>query len=171
MTATITAAETGFAAQFGVSPGEIHGCLPSDLVHTRSPAHLRQRFTDLCEGRTLWFTEGVIGQHSSGRTFAADLTAGTATGPTGLTGLVLRLRPAAGEAPPPAHAVLSGFDARILDGVATGAPTVQLAEQLCLSSHGVDYHVRQMLRRFDARTRHELVTRARALGLLAPDAA
>ncbi|QQC93038.1 response regulator transcription factor [Streptomyces alfalfae] len=167
LSAVIVAAETGFAAQFGVSPGEIHGCLPSDLLHVGTPESLRQRFTGLCEGHTLWFTEKVIGQHCRGTTFTARLTAGTATAPTGLTGLMLLLSPTTRETPP-ARTVLTALEARILDGVAAGASTELLAERLCLSRRGVDYHIRQMLRRFDAPNRRALAAQVGALGLLGP---
>ncbi|MFI1928026.1 LuxR family transcriptional regulator [Streptomyces sp. NPDC020377] len=166
---TITAAEADFAAQFGASPGQICDRTLSDLLRAGTPEVLRHRFTDLSEGRTSWFTERVAGRHDSGRVFAADLTGIAVTGATGPAGLVLLLSPlgAAGE-PYPRELTLSELDAQVLEGVAGGASTVQLAGRLYLSRQGVEYRVRLLLRRFDAPNRPALVARAHALGLFAP---
>ncbi|MFJ9024929.1 PAS domain-containing protein [Streptomyces sp. NPDC102259] len=166
---TITAAEADFAAQFGASPGEICDRALSDLLRAGAPERLRHRFTDLSEGRASCFTERVAGRHGSGRVFAADLTAVAVTGAAGPAGLVLLLRPL-GEAdePHPRELTLSELDARVLEGVAGGASTVQMAGRLYLSRQGVEYRVRLLLRRFDAPNRPALVARAHTLGLFAP---
>ncbi|MCS0602711.1 LuxR family transcriptional regulator [Streptomyces sp. LP11] len=166
---TIAAAEADFAAQFGVSPREICGRALGDLFRAGAPARLPHRFTDLSEGRTDWFTERVAGRHIGGRVFAADLTAIAVTGPAGPAGLVLLLRPLReADLPHPRALTLSELDARVLEGVAGGASTVQLAGRLYLSRQGVEYRVGLLLRRFDAPNRPALVARAHALGLFAP---
>jgi DNA-binding CsgD family transcriptional regulator len=165
---TITAAEPEFAEQFGSSPGEICGRELCELLQERSPARLRHRFTDLSEGRSNWFTERVTGLSDSGRTFCADLTAIAVTGPAGPAGLVILLRPVADMGPPqPREQMLSALDARVLEGVAGGASTVQLAGRLYLSRQGVEYRVGLLLRRFDAPNRPALVARAHASGIFA----
>ncbi|MEU8541462.1 PAS domain-containing protein [Streptomyces sp. NPDC048717] len=166
---TITAAEADFAARFGLSPGQIYGRALSDLLQAGTPARLRHRFTELSEGRAGWFTERVTGRHATGRVFAADLTAIAVTGPAGTAGLVLLLRPL-GEAdvPGPRGLTLSALDARVLEGVAAGASTVQLAGRLYLSRQGVEYRVGLLLRRFDAPNRPALVARAHTYGLFVP---
>lgn len=63
--------------------------------------------------------------------------------------------------------VLSALDAQVLEGVASGESTVQLASRLYLSRQGIEYRVGQMLRRFDAPNRPALVARAHALGMFA----
>ncbi|MFG2310936.1 PAS domain-containing protein [Streptomyces sp. NPDC048566] len=166
---TITAAEAEFAALFCASPGEICGRSLSDLLRAGAPARLRHRFTDLSEGRANWFTERVAGRHGGGRVFAADLTAIAVTGPAGPAGLVLLLCPVRdADTPGPRELTLSELDARVLEGVASGASTVQLAGRLYLSRQGVEYRVGLLLRRFDAPNRPALVARAHALGLFAP---
>ncbi|WP_369211429.1 LuxR C-terminal-related transcriptional regulator [Streptomyces flavofungini] len=162
----IEAAETDFAARFGATPREISGCLPTDLLRTSEAELLPRRFTELREGRTSSFTEQVTGQHGSGKTFTAALTATVVAGPTESTGPVLRLRLSKGEDSPD-RAVLTELDARILEGVAAGLSTGQLAERLRLSRQGVNYHVRQLLRRYNAANHPALVARAHTLGLFA----
>lgn len=63
--------------------------------------------------------------------------------------------------------LLSDLDARILEGIAQGMSTVQLASRLYLSRQGVEYHVSTMLRRLKAPNRAALVSRAYAAGVLA----
>ncbi|MEU7423414.1 LuxR C-terminal-related transcriptional regulator [Streptomyces sp. NPDC040750] len=165
---TITAAEADFANQFGCTPGDICGRELCELLHGRSPARLRQRFTDLSKGRSGWFTERVTGRDDAGRTFRADLTAIAVTGPAGPAGLVILLRPMEDAEPArDREQTLSALDARVLEGVASGASTVQLAGRLYLSRQGVEYRVGLLLRRFDAPNRPALVARAHASGLFA----
>ncbi|MEU0007932.1 LuxR C-terminal-related transcriptional regulator [Streptomyces sp. NPDC006314] len=165
---TITAAEAEFAGQFGSSPGEIYGSELCELLHAPSPARLRHRFTDLSEGRSGWFAERVTGRNATGRAFCADMTAIAVTGPAGPAGLVILLRPTGdAQLPYPCEQMLSELDARVLEGVAIGASTVQLAGRLYLSRQGVEYRVGLLLRRFDAPNRPALVARAHALGLFA----
>ncbi|WP_042410819.1 LuxR C-terminal-related transcriptional regulator [Streptacidiphilus carbonis] len=74
------------------------------------------------------------------------------------------VRPAADA--PPGPPLLTSLDARILEGIATGASTVQLATRLFLSRQGVEYRVALMLRRLDAPNRAALVSRAHSAGIL-----
>jgi DNA-binding CsgD family transcriptional regulator len=64
--------------------------------------------------------------------------------------------------------VLSDIDARILEGVAMGMSTINLAAKLYLSRQGVEYHVGKMLRRLKVTNRAALVSRAYATGVLSP---
>lgn len=166
---TITAAEADFAAQFGASPGEICGRPLSDLLRPGAPGRLCQRLTALSEGHPNRLTEQVTGFHDSGRVFAADLTAIAVTGQAGTAGLVLLLRPLdAADVSRPREPTLGELDARVLEGVAWGASTVQLAGRLYMSRQGVEYRVGRLLRRFDVPNRPALVARAHTLGLFAP---
>ncbi|MFF8868284.1 LuxR C-terminal-related transcriptional regulator [Streptomyces sp. NPDC015139] len=165
---TITAAEAEFAAQFGVSPGEICGRKLADLLQEDSPAPLLHRLSGLSEGRSSWFRQEMIGRRDSGDAFAAELTAIAVADLDGPAGLVLLLRPA-GETIMPrlGELSLSALDARVLEGVAGGASTSQLAGRLYLSRQGVEYRVGLLLRRFNVPNRAALVARAHALGLFA----
>lgn len=72
----------------------------------------------------------------------------------------------------PAHQLsapaLSEVTARILEGLACGLSTQQLASRLCLSNRGIEYHISNMLRSFNAANRSALVARAYALGIISP---
>jgi PAS domain S-box-containing protein len=68
----------------------------------------------------------------------------------------------------PAPAALSAVPARILEGVASGMSTRQLASRLGLSRQGVEYHITMMLRKLKAPNRTALVARAYALNILVP---
>ncbi len=61
--------------------------------------------------------------------------------------------------------LLSQINAQILEGVAAGAPTVQLASRLFLSRQGVEYHVGNMLRQFKVPNRAALVSKSYSMGL------
>ena len=57
----------------------------------------------------------------------------------------------------------------VLEGLAAGLSTQQLASRLGLSSHGVEYPVSSMLRKLKAPNRSALVARAYALDILVPN--
>ncbi|MFB0619354.1 LuxR C-terminal-related transcriptional regulator [Streptomyces sp. AGS-58] len=109
----------------------------------------------------------MTGRDGSGRTFCADLTATAVAGPDGTAGLVILLsRAGDGEGTGRrGEQMLSELDARVLEGVASGASTVQLASRLYMSRQGVEYRVGRLLRRFDAPNRPALVARAHGLGM------
>ncbi|MES9525235.1 PAS domain-containing protein [Streptomyces capoamus] len=178
----ITAAEPEFARNFGLSAEQIRGYRLLDLLHSPAPAQLRERFVALCAGRRPRFTEKVMATDGAGGLFRADLTGIAVYGLSGeASGVVVLLRslaaaptpaspaprqdnaPAAGDTP-----ALSALDAQVLEGVARGESTVQLASRLFLSRQGIEYRIGQMLRRFDTPNRPALVSRAHALGMFAP---
>ncbi|MER7577609.1 PAS domain-containing protein [Streptomyces sp. NPDC126514] len=162
----ITAAEPEFARQFGLSADEICGHSLLDLLRSPVPARLQEQFAALSAGHRPRFTESVTGRDGTGGKFHADVTGVAVRNPSGaLVGLVVFLRRTAdGVSGGP---VLSALDAQVLEGVASGQSTVQLASRLYLSRQGIEYRVGQMLRRFDAPNRPALVARAHALGMFA----
>jgi DNA-binding NarL/FixJ family response regulator len=62
---------------------------------------------------------------------------------------------------------LTEMDALVLEGVAAGVPTTQLAAKVYLSRGGVEYHVTRLLREFRVSNRTALVSMAYATGILA----
>ncbi|MGW3988002.1 PAS domain-containing protein [Streptomyces sp. NPDC004830] len=163
----VTAAEPEFAGQFGLTADEICGHSLLDLLRSPFPARLREKFAALSAGRLRRFTEKATGRDGDGRDFPADVTAVAVREPAGgIVGVVVLLRRA--EHVRPGGPVLSALDAQVLEGVASGESTVQLASRLYLSRQGIEYRVGQMLRRFDAPNRPALVARAHALGMFAP---
>ncbi|MEU8825295.1 LuxR C-terminal-related transcriptional regulator [Streptomyces sp. NPDC048636] len=61
---------------------------------------------------------------------------------------------------------LTKVDARILEGMAVGQTTLNLASRLHFSRQNIDYHVTGLLRRFQAPNRTALVSRAFCTGML-----
>ncbi|WP_229821172.1 MULTISPECIES: LuxR C-terminal-related transcriptional regulator [Streptomyces] len=149
----------------------IHEFLP-----TMSLPALRKRFAGLSEGRSDRFTERVIGRDRAGRTFSAELTGISVKGTAGKpVGIVVLLRPdddtggtvtVDAEPAVSVRRTLSKLDAQVLEGVASGASTVQLATRLYMSRQGVEYRVGLLLRKFQAPNRPALVARAHGAGLL-----
>ncbi|MFF9060925.1 PAS domain-containing protein [Streptomyces sp. NPDC014882] len=172
----IRGADPEFARQFGASAHDMCGSGLLDLLRTPDPARLREQFAALASGRRRQFTEKVTGHDGSGRTFSAEVTVTAVDGPSGEVASLLVLlrrtgdarRPGKGRAPALSGGpVLSALDAQVLEGVAAGESTAQLASRLYLSRQGIEYRVGQMLRRFDAPNRPALVARAHALGMFA----
>ncbi|MFI2913573.1 PAS domain-containing protein [Streptomyces sp. PDY-4] len=162
----VTAAEPEFARQFGLSADEICGRGLLELLRSRTPGHLREQFAALSSGPGRRFKQKVTGRDGDGRSFHADITAIAVRHPSGeMAGVVVLLRRAAEAVT--GGPVLSALDAQVLEGVANGESTVQLASRLYLSRQGIEYRVGQMLRRFDAPNRPALVARAHALGMFA----
>ncbi|MFD9390466.1 PAS domain-containing protein [Streptomyces sp. NPDC060000] len=162
----VTAAEPEFARQFGLSADEICGRGLLELVRSPAPGHLREQFAVLSSGRSQRFKQKVTGRDGDGRSFHADITVIAVRQPSGgMVGVVVLLRRTAEAVT--GGPVLSALDAQVLEGVASGESTVQLASRLYLSRQGIEYRVGQMLRRFDAPNRPALVARAHALGMFA----
>jgi DNA-binding CsgD family transcriptional regulator len=67
------------------------------------------------------------------------------------------------------HIALSALAARVLEGVAAGESSAQLASRLYLSRQGVEYHVSALLRKLNASNRTCLVSSAFTLGILRTD--
>ncbi|MFF8036154.1 MULTISPECIES: PAS domain-containing protein [unclassified Streptomyces] len=170
----VTAAEPAFARQFGLSAAEIRGRGLPDLLRSHVPARLREEFTALCEGRRRCFTEKVTGRDGDGRKFSAELIGAAVRDPSGRTSaLFVILRPTGEVGRPEKEGpaaelngpVISALDAQVLEGVARGDSTVQLASRLYRSRQGIEYRIGQLMRKFDAPNRPALVARAHTLGM------
>lgn len=69
-------------------------------------------------------------------------------------------RPGFAEPPPHARTPMSATQQSILDALLRGLSDKEIAYTLGLSSHAVDYHMRQLRRRFGVRNRVQLVSAA-----------
>ncbi|MER6694767.1 PAS domain-containing protein [Streptomyces minutiscleroticus] len=175
---TVTAVEPEFAQQFGRTPDEMYGRSLSEFLHPISLPALEKGLAGLSANECDRFTERVVGRAGADRTFPADLTGvavkGTDGGPAGVV-VLLRPREDEGgegtdhEAAAPFGSTLGDLDVRVLEGVASGASTVQLANRLYMSRQGVEYRVALLLRKFQVPNRPALVARAHALGVLSVD--
>ncbi|MGW7694133.1 LuxR C-terminal-related transcriptional regulator [Streptomyces asiaticus] len=167
----VVAGDEDFFRHFGASSAELCGRSLFDLLHPSSPSVLREHFSRLHDGRRTRFTERVLGYHSRGQVFSGKLTGTAIQGRSDrLAAIVVMVKPdderPEEEPTPTSQKLLSPLEARILEGVATGASTVQMAAKLYLSRQGVEYHVGSMLRKMKAPNRAALVSRAYAAGML-----
>lgn len=168
----IEAANADFFRLVSRLSAEICGRSIYDVLHPSARNILPQHFAHLSNGHGSRFVERVVAMRGHDRVFSAEIT-GIAVKGEGddLSGVVVLMCPdnepaEAAARPTKPKQMLSALDARILEGVATGASTVQLASRLYLSRQGVEYHVGLMLRRFKAPNRAALVSRAYSMGVL-----
>jgi DNA-binding CsgD family transcriptional regulator len=168
----IEAANADFFRHVARPSAEICGRSIYDVLHPSARNILPTHFTQLSNGHGSRFVERVVAMRGHDRVFSAEIT-GIAVKGEGdeLSGVVVLMSPddetaEAAERPTKPTPMLTALDARILEGVATGASTVQLALRLYLSRQGVEYHVGLMLRRFKAPNRAALVSRAYSTGVL-----
>jgi PAS domain S-box-containing protein len=167
-------ANADFSRQFGRSGMELDGSSFCDLLHKDVRRKVSQQFTYLLAQQSPRFTEPRITFHQRGSdVFSGELTAIAVSGSAGSIDNLMVLvcpdkgarisQPAAGR-----KLQLTDMDARILEGVAVGIPTVKLASMLYLSRGGIEYHVNVLLRRLKVNNRPALVSKAYSMGLLRP---
>nr|WP_158880473.1 PAS domain-containing protein [Amycolatopsis anabasis] len=152
----------------GRSAIQVRGRSLETLLHPAAQQHVRRRFVQLAEGRSGHFTVRAVLSRSPESAFPAQLTAVAVQSDRRITTVVVLVKPDEDEQVPGAGAAdttLSALDARILEGVAAGIPTTQLASKLYLSRQGVEYHVSAMLRKFSVPNRAALVSKAYSIGM------
>jgi DNA-binding NarL/FixJ family response regulator len=104
-------------------------------------------------------------------TFIAELTGIAVTDHAGqVESLIVLVEPNSAQAAAPVRLVrikkpLTKMDALVLEGVAAGMSTVQLAGSLFLSRGGVEYHVSTLMKNLRASNRSALVSKAYSAGL------
>lgn len=172
---SIVAADAEFFRLFGLDSTETCGRNLYSLLHPSAPVLLNRHFARLAEGQRARFVERMVGIRGEEVPFSGELTGVAVRGePAQAPSFVVAIRPdddapapeGDEEAPARRKQLLSQLDAQILEGVASGASTVQLAARLYLSRQGVEYHVGLMLRRLKAPNRAALVARAHSMGML-----
>ncbi|MFT2015233.1 helix-turn-helix transcriptional regulator [Streptomyces sp. 796.1] len=166
----IEAANSDFFRHVARPSREVCGQSIYDVLHPSAREVLPKHFSHLSDGHGGTFVEKVVAKRGHDRVFTTEMTGIAIQGEgEAFSGVVVLMTPDddLSEAAPEAKSkpLLTPLDARILEGVATGASTVQLASRLYLSRQGVEYHVGLMLRRFKAPNRATLVSRAYAMGV------
>ncbi|WP_234334497.1 helix-turn-helix transcriptional regulator [Streptomyces sp. NRRL B-1347] len=166
----IEAANSDFFRHVARPSQEVCGQSIYDVLHPSARNVLPKHFSHLSDGHGGRFVEKVVAKRGDDRVFSAEITGIAIQGEgDAFSGVVVLMTPDDDlpEAAPAAKStpLLTPLDARILEGVATGASTIQLASRLYLSRQGVEYHVGLMLRRFKAPNRATLVSRAYAMGV------
>ncbi|MFJ8495439.1 LuxR C-terminal-related transcriptional regulator [Streptomyces sp. NPDC094038] len=161
-----------FSSQIRSSPADILGREILDYLHPSMRENFRREFARLADGRTARFADQVIAVDSQGEPFQGELTGIAVSGSAGgqVDTIVVLLRPRESENPKVAsarHKLFSPVHAHILEGVAVGESTVQMASRLFLSRGGVDYHVASLLRKMKVANRPALISKGYALGVFA----
>ncbi|MEI5133320.1 LuxR C-terminal-related transcriptional regulator [Streptomyces libani] len=171
----ITAADAEFFRLFGQDSAETCGRSLYSLLHPSAPGLLNRHFARLAEGQRTRFVERMVGIRGEEVPFSGELTGiAVRSESEQAPSFVVVVRPddasasltGQEDAPAGRRQLLTELDAQILEGVASGASTVQLAARLYLSRQGVEYHVGLMLRRLKAPNRAALVARAHSMGML-----
>ncbi|MEV7228843.1 LuxR C-terminal-related transcriptional regulator [Polymorphospora sp. NPDC051019] len=169
-TLKIQEANEQFRRDLGGS-GDVVGRDLFDFLRLGPQTQLRRQFVRLIEGRSERVSERIVGVRADDHLFPGQLTAVPVRGRSPLmASIVVTLQwdeSAAETAIRTArHKVLTELDARILQGVAMGMSTVNLAGELYLSRQGVEYHVATMMKKLKAPNRAALVSRAYSMGVL-----
>ncbi|WP_053745353.1 helix-turn-helix transcriptional regulator [Streptomyces sp. NRRL WC-3618] len=169
----VVEANDALCEQFGIVLEEMTGEPLSRLFHPTAAASLEEHFSQLVDGRCgnfsirLMLVDGNLTDRDCLVTgIALDTVLHVCR--TDCAAIAIIVPDAVHSPPLPLAAALAEVPARILEGVAAGLSTQQLASRLGLSSHGVEYHISAMLRKLKAPTRSALVARAYALDILVP---
>lgn len=170
----LTEANVDFSRKFGCVPAELNGTCFSDLLHQDARTTVDEQFTRLLAEEHYRFTEPMITfQQKDSAIFNGELTAfivrGDGGGIDSLMALIYPEDRGANGRPATSHKLLlTEVDVRILEGVAAGVSTVELASVLYLSRGGVEYHVDTLMRKLKVNNRPALVSKAYFMGVLCP---
>ncbi|WP_329223480.1 LuxR C-terminal-related transcriptional regulator [Streptomyces sp. NBC_01485] len=173
----VTVADDVFRENFGHTCDTALGASFPQFFHEAGRACLRDRFAQLLRGRPLAFSVPLTMVDGKGETVdclvtCASLVSAVHLQCTHCTAAAVVFRDAVNgnpRMPLPAPVALTEIPAHILEGLASGLSTQQLASRLGLSSRGVEYHISNMLRTLKAPNRSALVARAYTLGILSPE--
>jgi DNA-binding CsgD family transcriptional regulator len=166
----IGAVNDPFLQHFGGTAEQRAGQHFLELIHPAGKDLLGRQFGKLGTGPRRRFTERLVGLGPGDRVFSGSLTCVSTPAPDGrVAALAVHIVPDGilrDAAPGSSGRMLSDLDARILEGLAGGASTIQLADRLHLSRQGIEYRVAALLRRLQVPNRTALVSRAYAVGIL-----
>ncbi|MEC3981277.1 helix-turn-helix transcriptional regulator [Amycolatopsis sp. H20-H5] len=168
----VVEANVDFFRQFGRSSSEVCGHSFYDLLHPSVRERVEQQFVRLTEGGRARFAERVLAVRPGESAFSGELTGIAVHRESGqVESIMVLVRPEKSEQDPQLltgrKKLLTAMDARILEGVASGVSTVQLAATLYLSRGGVEYHVSTLLRKLKVSNRPALVSKAFSMGIFA----
>jgi PAS domain S-box-containing protein len=166
----IVEANADFFRQFGRSPAEVYGVDFTDLLHPSVRDKLSGQLSRLAENQRPRFAERVVALRPGDTALSGELTGFAVHGEAGpVECLMVLVRPdksdRGGCLATGRQKLLTEMDARILEGVAAGVSTVQLAATLYLSRGGVEYHVTTLLRKLKVKNRPALVSKAYSMGI------
>jgi PAS domain S-box-containing protein len=163
-----------FVRQFGRLSSDVRGRAFTEFLHPSVRPHILRHLMRLTMGGRSRFAERMVALRPEGTAFSGELTGIAVMGDNGRIKTVVVVVKAARPGKDSSvvidsHRTLTDLDARILEGIAAGVPTVRLAAKLYLSRQGVEYHVSAMLRRFKVTNRAALVSKAYSVGIFSVD--
>lgn len=164
-------ANDDFLNKLGRSASEVYGQSFGEFIHSSARDVIMAHLGRLADGSRLRFNARFVGVRWASTRFSGRMTGLAVRGDDGkVATIVLLVSPDLGVEPlwysARKRRPLSELDALVLEGVAAGSSTVQLAAKLYLSRQGVEYHVGAMLRRFKCSNRSALVAKAYTQGIL-----
>ncbi|WP_133879068.1 helix-turn-helix transcriptional regulator [Paractinoplanes brasiliensis] len=163
-----------FLRRFGGTQRSRAGQDFNELLHPGTRDKVRRKIQRVIAENRTTFDDSIVGLGPRDSVFSGGMNGFVARGAgSQVDGIVVMVTPdklGDGGNPAPGvsarHQVLTEIDARILEGVAAGASTVQLASRLHLSRQGVEYRIGSMFRKLNVPNRAALVSRAYAIGAL-----
>lgn len=167
-------ANADFSRQFRRPPAELRGTRFCDLLHQDVQTRVSDQFARMLAQQRRRFTEPMITfRQKDSAIFNGELTAFTVRGDGGsIDNLMALVCPKdgsrSGRPPVNCKLLLTELDVRILEGVAAGVSTVQLASMLYLSRGGIEYHVDILFRKLRVNNRPALIAKAYFKGVLCP---
>lgn len=161
-----------FVRQFGWGPGHGSGKNLCEFLHPSVRGKLRDELVRLADGRRSRFADRVVALDAQDSVFLGEMTGIAMRGESGRVARILVLIDPDGSGTEPQivparKKIFSPMHARILEGVAAGESTLQLATKLFLSRGGVEYHVASLLRRMKVTNRPALISKSYSMGVFA----
>ncbi|MFE1173088.1 LuxR C-terminal-related transcriptional regulator [Streptomyces sp. NPDC058773] len=168
----IVAANRPFARQFDWHPGHGTGKDFCELLHPSVQSNLRNELNRLADGKNPRFVAHLVAVGAQDAVFRGEMTGIAVRNGAGRVDRILVLVDPEESANGPQLAgarrnLFSPMHARILEGVASGESTGQLATKLFLSRGGVEYHVSSLLRKMKVTNRPALISKSYSLGVFA----
>jgi PAS domain S-box-containing protein len=166
----VVEANADFFRQFGRTAAQVCGRDFCDLLHPSVRDKLAGQLARLADNQRHRFSERVVALRPGDTALSGELTGFAVHGDAGpVEGVMVLVRPDGagrdGYLATGRTKLLTEMDARILEGVAAGVSTVQLAATLFLSRGGVEYHVTTLLRKLKVKNRPALVSKAYSMGI------
>ena len=166
----IVSASMEFFRVFERTSDAVAGTSLCDLLHPSVRGKVEYQLRLLLRRERRRFVERILVMRANGTTLSGEFVGSTVHGiGDRLDSLTVVFRPDKTESVSQVASnkkkILSEVDARILEGVASGVSTIQLAANLCMSRGGVEYHVTTLLRKMKAKNRPALISKAYSMGI------
>lgn len=169
-TAKVIEANIDLVDQFGRASRDVCGRHFCELLHPSMQNKIGEQFSRLTSHQKRRFVSGIVGIRPDESTFSGEIVGIAVKNSAGcVENIMVLVRPDRGQRAEDIQTgrkwFLTDMDRRVLEGVASGMSTIQLASTLYLSRGGVEYHVTTLLRKFKVGNRPALVSKAYSMGL------